>query len=634
MLSALRKLTGTWPARVFFLALAAAFVGWGVSGKINFSGGSATSIATVAGDPIEATAFETSFREAMQRVSQRYPDASQIPPGLRQNVAQQTVEKLVTQKALDDEARRLGVVAPDSAVETQITAMPAFQGVDGKFDHDTYVAILARNNLTPVAFQTDVRMDIVKNQLLRAVQAGARPSDMLVNMVYDYLYETRQADLVSLDYASHTPPPAPAEATLRRFYTNNKQRYTAPEYRHVRLVILSPQTIGRSIPVSDADILAAFKAHKSEFTAPEKRTLQVITADKRDTADALATLWRNGASWPQVEAAAKAAGASTAELDDTTKEGIPAPELAAAAFAAPLNAVTGPITEPLGVQVAKVTAITPAKNPTVADLHDTIKTRIATERAGDLIDARAQKLQDLFAGGAHIDEVPADMGAIGAEGTLDAQGNTPDGTKAPIPNADDALRTAIIADAFKTPKGDTTQLTEGPDRAWYALVVDKISPPSTKPFELVRARVLADWQQDQIHHATEAQAAKLLATINGGQSITNAAWGSGLQVIRSPELRRNQPVKGVPAELTELVFTLKPNQATMVETNVGFMVAQLATVTRPDKAGHPSELDDVRKGLTKALGDDYLVSYATAVRDATNPTVNAAVLERIVKQGE
>jgi peptidyl-prolyl cis-trans isomerase D len=286
------------------------------------------------------------------------------------------------------------------------------------------------------------------------------------------------------------------------------------------------------------------------------------------------------------------------------------------------------------VQVAKVTAITPANNPSVADLHDTIKDRIATERAADLIDARAQKLQDLFAGGAHIDEVPADMGAVGAEGTLDAQGNTPDGTKAPIPNADDTLRTAIIADAFKTPKSDTTQLTEGPDHAWYALVVDKITPPSTKQFDLVRARVLADWQQDQIHHATEEQAAKLLATINGGQSITNAAWGSGLQVIRSPELRRNQPVKGVPAELTELVFTLKPNQATMVETNAGFMVAQLATVTKPDKADHPSELADVRKGLTKALGDDYLVSYGTAVRDATNPTVNTSVLERIVKQGE
>jgi peptidyl-prolyl cis-trans isomerase D len=243
-------------------------------------------------------------------------------------------------------------------------------------------------------------------------------------------------------------------------------------------------------------------------------------------------------------------------------------------------------------------------------------------------------LQDLFAGGAHIDEVPADMGAIAAEGTLDAQGNTPDGTKAPIPAADDKLRAAIIADAFKTPKSDTTQLTEGPERAWYALVVDKIVPLSSKPFDLVRATVLADWQHDQIHHTTEEQAAKLLATINGGQSITNAAWGSGQQVIRSPELRRNQPVKGVPAELSQLIFTLKPNQATMVETNIGFMVAQLATVTKPNAADHPSEVQDVRKGLTKALGDDYLVSYATAVRDAAHPTVNGAALEHFTKQGE
>ena len=635
MLSTLRKLTDTWPARILFMALAAAFVGWGVSGKINLSGaGDGAGIATVAGQSIPTSTFETAFHQAMQRVSQRFPDPSQIPPGVRANIAQQTVEKLVTQKALDDEARRLGVVAPDSAVQNQITGMQAFQGVDGKFDHDTYVTLLQRNNLTPVEFQSEIRMDIAKNQLLMAVQAGARPSDLLVNMVFNYLFEQRQADLVSLTFAGHTPPPAPPEATLQRFYDNNKQRYTAPEYRHLRLVILSPQTIGRGVAVSDADIQAAFKAHHAEFTAPEKRTLQVITADKAETAESLATVWRGGASWAQVEAAAKAAGASTAQLDDTSKDGVPAPELAAAAFAAPLNTITGPVTEPLGVQVVKVTSITPAKNPSAADLHDTIKDRIATERAGDLIDARSQKLQDLFAGGAHIDEVPADMGAVGAEGTLDAQGNTPDGSKAPIPAADDKLRAAIIADAFKTAKSDTTQLNEGPDRAWYALIVDKITPPSTKPFDLVHAKVLADWQQDQIHHATEEQAAKMLATIKAGQSITNAAWGSGQQVIRSPALRRNQPVKGVPAEMTQLIFTLKPNEATMVETNVGFMVAQLATVTKPVAADHPSELQDVRKGLRKALGDDYLVSYATAVRDAAHPTVNAAAMEHFTKQGE
>jgi peptidyl-prolyl cis-trans isomerase D len=633
MLSTLRKMADTWPARILFLALAAAFVGWGVSGKINLND-DPTAVANVEGHPISNGNFDIAFRQDMAKVAQRYADPSQIPPALRQQVAEQSLERLVTQQALADEAKRMGVMAPDSAVENAIMAIPAFQGVNGKFDHNTYVGLLARNNLTPVQFQDDMRKDITKNQILTAVQAGAQPSKLLANMVFDYLYETRQADLVSITYASHAAPPPPPDATLQRFYANNLTRYTAPEYRHVKVVVLSPTTIGHGLPVTDAEMQAWFKLHRADFQTPEKRTLQVITTSAKREADALAAQWRSGAPWPAIEAAAKAAGASTAELDDTSQDGVPAPELGAAAFAAPLNTVTGPVTEPLGFQVVKVTAITPGKNPQFAELRDKIRDTLGAEKAADLIDARAQKLQDLFAGGSRIDEVPADLGAVGSEGTLDAQGNTPDGNPAPISGAPPALRTAIIADAFKASKGDTAQLTEGADHAWYAVAVDTITKPAAKPFAQVRDQVLADWQAEQIHHATEEQAAKLLNVIDGGQSITNAAWGSGLQVVRSPPLRRNHPVKGVPSQLVQLVFTLKQGKATMVETDVGFMVAQLAQITVPDPASAPSDMQDVKQGLTKALGDDYLVSYATAVRDAAKPTINAKVLDQLTKQGE
>ena len=631
MLSSLRTMADTWPARILFIALAAAFVGWGVSGKMSLSGGGdANSVAIVEGHPISNTAFETAFRQDMARIAQRFPDPSQIPPEARRGIAQQTLERLVTPQALDDEAHRLGVVAPDAAVQKAIKAMPAFEGADGNFDHNTYVTRLAQNNMSPVTFQGYMRMDIAKNQVIAAVQASARPSDMLTRMVFGYLNEGRQADLVSLTFASHAPPAAPAEPVLQRFYANNIARYTAPEYRRIKAVILSPATIGRGLPVSDADMHAWWLAHKSEFQSPEKRSLQVVTAGTKAQAEKLASLWQGGAAWPAVEAAAKAEGASTAELPDTPREGVPSPELAAAAFAAPVDTVTGPIGEALGFQVVRVTAITPAKNPSEADLHDKIRQNAGTEKGADLIDARAQKLQDLFAGGSHIDEVPADIGAVGVQGTLDAQGMTPDGTKAPIP-APDALRSVIIAEAFKLNRGETGQLTEGPDHGWYAVAVDDLIKPAAKTYDQVRARVLADWQAEQVRHTVETEAAKLLATINGGESMLNAAWGSGQQVTRSPVLHRNRTVKGVPAELNQLIFTLKTGQATMVQSNVGFLVARLATVIPADDKANASGLTETRQALTKALADDYVVSFATAVRQDARPRINMHALDQITR---
>jgi peptidyl-prolyl cis-trans isomerase D len=326
--------------------------------------------------------------------------------------------------------------------------------------------------------------------------------------------------------------------------------------------------------------------------------------------------------------AARAARATATTLDQTAKDGIPAPELAEATFSAPLDTVTGPVKEPLGFQLVRVTAITPAKNPTLADLRDTARGKIGEERAADLIDARAQKLQDLFAGGSRMDEVPADIGAAGAEGTLDAQGNTPDGPPAPLPASGDA-RGKIIADAFAAKKGETTQFTEGPDHVWYAVQVDSITPAAPRPFATVRAKVLADWQTAQIHHATETDAAHLLSLVKSGQALTAAAWGSGHTVTRSPPIPRTRPPPDVPAQLAEVLFTLKPGEPTMVETPTGFVVATLADVTHPDPATDKSGMDEVKQGLAHAMRDMMINMYATQVMRDTKIVPNQKLVEQI-----
>jgi peptidyl-prolyl cis-trans isomerase D len=633
MLGTFRKLANTFVARVFFFLLAAAFVGWGVAGRLNGSG-DASAVATVEGHSITAQEFDQAFKDDLLQAAQRLPDPTQIPQVMRDHVAQQTLERLTTQQALDDEAHRLGIVAPEQAIQDEIRGMKAFQGISGSFDHREYVQVLSQHNLTPQRFQTEVSMDVAKNQILHAVTAGAQPSALLTNLVFDYLYEGRTADLVLFNFAGQKPPAAPTDAVLQRYADNNAARYTSPEYRKIKAVILSPETIGRSLPVSDADMHAWFNLHKEEFQAPEKRSLEVITASTEAAASALAAKWKAGASWDAMQAAAPAQQGTATSLKDTTKAAIPAPELAQAAFAAAPNTVVGPIKEPLGYQLVVVTAVTPAKNPSFDELKDTIRKRVGAERAVDLVDERAQKLQDLFAGGNHIDEVPADIGAAGVQGTTDAKGNTPDGGKAPIPAPDD-VKALLIADAFKASKSDTGQLVEGPNHVWYAVAVQDVIKPAVKPFASVRAQVLADWQQAQIRHSVEVDAAHLLAEVKGGQMLATASWGSGHQVIRTPKLVRNQGAKGIPAQLTQLIFTLKPHEATMVQTDQGFMVAQLADIIRPDPKADADEMANVRHGLGEAWADDLLVSYGTAVRDAAKPGVNTQVFEKLVQpQGE
>jgi peptidyl-prolyl cis-trans isomerase D len=635
MLGSFRGMANTLPARIFFLALAAAFVGWGVSGKLGNAGGDPTAVAVVNGQEIPAAQFAATYHRTMRRVLQQVGnDPSLLPPQIHEQVAQESLRHVITQTALDQVASGMGLAAPASVVQSKIMDMNAFQGMDGKFDHNRYLQVLNQNNLTPQTFQDEMQQDVRNNQLLDTVTTASDPSQLLTGLVFTYVNEARTANVVNLLFNTHHAPADPGHAVLDRFYANHIKTYTAPEYRHVHIVVLSPATIGRTLPITDADLHAYYDAHKHDYEAPEKRSLQVITASSDDVANALAAQWKAGTDWATMQAAAKSRGASAAELKDTVQAGVPSPELGKAAFAAPQDTVVGPITEPLGVQLVKVISITPAKHPDFESLRAGIRQKVGEERAMDLIDPRAQKLQDLLAGGSHIDEIPADLGAAGTEGTLDAQGNTPSGEKAPIP-APDAEKAQILADAFKTAKGETTQLTEAGHHVWYALSVDDIIKPAAKPFDSVAAQVLADWQKEQVRHDTETDAAKLVQTVNGGQSLTDAAWGTGQPVTKTPPLFRTHPTRGVPPELSQLVFTMKKGQATMVETNVGFMVAQLADITKPDPQSDKQALAQVREVLSKAMKDMYLESYTGAVTDQAKPRVVQKVVQQITQaQGE
>src|SRR5665213_2306250 len=117
MLGFFRNMAATWPARILFAALALAFIGWGVSGKINLGGSDPSAVAMVGDSRVPAATFDQQYRAAMQRLSQQFPDPSQMPAGLRKQVGEETLNRMIAQTALDDQARHLGVAAPDAAIQ-------------------------------------------------------------------------------------------------------------------------------------------------------------------------------------------------------------------------------------------------------------------------------------------------------------------------------------------------------------------------------------------------------------------------------------------------------------------------------------------------------------------------------------
>jgi peptidyl-prolyl cis-trans isomerase D len=628
MLAFFRRHLNSWGVRLLFLLLVAAFGMWGIADVVRNLGNDG-SVADVDGHKIQPAELDQVYRRQLAQVTQM--TGGQPPSAeMRRAVAQEALNQLVTQAAVSAEVERLGLLVPDAALRQAVFAIPNFKGANGQFDRKTFQTVLSNNNLTEPQFLELMRQDLAGTELMQAVAAGVRAPDILTDRVYQIQHETRAADTAEFLFADAPKPPAPDDAVLTRWWENHPETFSSPEYRHIKAVILSPATMAKQITVSDADLHAAYEQQKAQFVTPEKRSVEVILAQDQATAQALAQQWRAGADWAAMQQAATAKGASAVALDDAGEGEFPAPELGQAVFAAQPDSVPEPIHTALGWYALKVTKITPGANRSFDEVRDQLRQQIAESRAAEQIYDRVNKVEDALAGGASLDDLPGDLGLAAVQGTLDAKGDTPEGTPAPIPGGPQ-LRQALVAAAFAAAKGDPPKLVQAPDHAYYAVTVDGITPPARKPFAEVRDAVLADWQRDAVRREENEAATKMMTAVQGGQSFADAATVAGVQMRRTPPIAHDAPPPGVPQALVNPLFGMKQGEATMVETPDGFVVAQLARIDVPDVKSDPAGVAQTSAALTRSIGNDVQAVFTAALRVRAHPTVNRQAVDAVAQ---
>ncbi|MFL5254408.1 MAG: peptidyl-prolyl cis-trans isomerase [Rhodopila sp.] len=636
MISLFRRSLDSWVVRAFFGLMTLAFVCWGISGSLTqLMHGQQTWVAKVGGTTIEIPVFQAEYQRALAVAGRDLPAGQELSAQMRVQIGQQTLQRMIAQAVLANELDRLRIVTPDAAVVEAARAMPVFHGPDGKFSKNVFDTVLRSNGLTEAHFMSQLRTDIAQRQLLSAFGAAATAPDAEIKVLYDMEYEKRAADMAFFPFSAAPEPGAPDEAVLQRWYDNHPDLYATPEYRRIKAVELSPQSLASEITITDADLQAAYDQRKAQYQTPGKRSAQVISVPDEAKAQALAAKWQTTPDWAAMQAAAKEVGAAAIVQDNAPEVEFPDPDLAKAVFAAQADQVVGPVKGALGWFVVKVTGITPGSETTLEQAKDSLRTQVLSAKAADLMYDRANKLDQLLGNGTSFDELPSDLGLVGVQGTLDAKGNTQAGTPAPIPGPKE-LKDAIIAAAFQTNVGDPPRLTEVQTAstggsAYYALVVESIIPPGVKAFDEVKDHVLDDWKQDQRRRTENARATAMMTAVQGGQSFTDAASAADVTPKMSPLVTRNQPNPEMPQELQRIIFGLKKGEVGMVETPDGFVVGQVVEVVPPDGSADKIGWDQAKAAISRSVQNDVQTLFVEALRQRGAPQINQSGFDSIVQ---
>jgi peptidyl-prolyl cis-trans isomerase D len=283
---------------------------------------------------------------------------------------------------------------------------------------------------------------------------------------------------------------------------------------------------------------------------------------------------------------------SDIDLGDVTVEDLG--NAGAPVFAAEVGQVVGPFDTDLGPALFRINGTLEARTVTFEDAREELREELAAERARRLIEAQAENIDDLLAGGATLEEL-ADETDL-ALGKIDWTEDSSDGIA-----AYSAFRSAAQAVTLE----DFPQVEFLEDGGLFALRLDAVLPPRPEPFEDARAAVLEAWNLKRLDDALKERAFVLVTEITASGSFD----GHGLNVRTETGLTRNAYIDGTPQRLMPRVFEMEKGEIAVVAGD------RQAIIVRLDDILPPEQTDDLRR-LSDAFQAELDQTLAQALFDA------------------
>jgi peptidyl-prolyl cis-trans isomerase D len=625
MLQAIRSRGASLVVKALFAVLIATFVIWGIGDIFRLRATRPPVVATVGGHQITAQDLQNALQPVLDRLSAQLGRTFDLKQAKRLGVVDAVLAQLIDRELADREVRRLQLDVSDDVIRSAILGNPSFRTPSGTFDRALFNEVLARNNLSEEQFIALLRRDIPRADLYRAITAGAAPPPPLLTLLYRYQNEKRIADIVALPAAAVGGIGQPSAAELEKYYKAHPDLFRAPEYRGFTLASLVPDDIAKDFKVPEAKLKEEYEERRDQFVIPERRQVQQILAPSEAKAKAVEAALAAGTSWRQAATTIAGQDPATIDLGLVKPQDLPKP-LADAAFALPLDKPSQPIKSPLGWHILRVVKIVPAKTESFAEAKPELTLMAARSEAAERIDKIGNHVDDALAGGMSLG---ATIKKFGLKATTiaaaDEHGMTPQGRPVSLPIAPGRVLQLV----FSSEEGRTSRVYHTDDGGIFVIRVDKITPPHVRPLAAVKEQAIAAWRADKRRQKIDEEAKALIAAVNSGTPLKEAAKQRGLQVTTSPPLsRRAADDTGVPPQLVAKLFAAKPGAAVMIADASGAYVAQLEKVEVP-AAPKPAATASLAEAAKAALKADLAYEFTAALRRRYPVEIHHTVLERL-----
>lgn len=290
MMDRLREGVNSIAVKIILGLIILSFVFAGVGSYI--TGGGNNAAAKVGNTEIGRGEFEQAYQNERNRMQSQLGDYfSQMlaDPAYVESFRKSVLDRMINDVLLEQQAESLGLRISDSQIRTMILEMPQFQTA-GQFDQEVYQAALRRAGFSPESFAEYMRRDLMRNQLVTALQSSEFVLQGEIDTQSKLIAQTRDIRTVTLSVAELAKSVELTEEEISEYYQQNPLAYTRPEQAKVSYIELSAEALKGQIQVSDEQAEQYYQEHLDKYSTEEQRKVSHILVQGDDEAKAQAIL--------------------------------------------------------------------------------------------------------------------------------------------------------------------------------------------------------------------------------------------------------------------------------------------------------------------------------------------------------
>jgi len=607
-------------ATIFFGAIIVSFAIWGI-GDI-FRATPASTVAEVGSTTISVEQVREAYTEELQRLGRQFRTVISPEQARAFGLDQQVINNLVTEAVMAEKAKEMGLSVSDELVAASIVNNPAFKGADGQFNRALFDQALRNVNLSEAGFVQEQRASMLRLHLAEALAGEVSVPIAAKEALHRYASERRSASYLLLTPELAGDIPAPTAEQLQSFFNERKSDFRAPEYRSVSVMALDAASLAKPETISEADARQRYEQQKARYGTPERRTIQQITFPSQAEAEAAAAKIKEGTAFEAL-AAERNISPQDLELGTFTKAEMLDQAVAEAAFGLEQGAVSAPIAGRFGPVLVRVTQVQPEAVRPFEEVAADLRREIAVERAQGQVEKIHDEIEDLRAGAKPLADIAREKGLTLIQvPAVDANGLDKAGSPVNLPEKD-----AVVKAAFASDIGvDNEALRTATGYVWYD--VTGIEPSREKTLDEVREQVAAQWRQDQVAQRLSERARGLAERLEKGEAVEAVAQEAGVPVKNAADLSRNAAKDDLAVEAVNRIFAVPVGKAGHAASGEGRAVFKVTAATVPPLVTTTQQAQNTETQLRNAYGDDLISQYIAQVRQELEVTINQQALRR------